>query len=404
MPYKHYSRRGFISNSSMFVTGLMFSGGELLYPKKAFAANDSISIGLIGCGSRGIGLAMLFKNIPGVRLTACCDILPVRVNEGLALGEKGAKGYSDYRKLLENKDMDAVIIATPLYLHYPMTIAAVQARRHVYLEKSLAYDVAQTLKLPKIVKDSGVVFQVGYQYRYYSMYRKAKAIIDSGWLGQVTHFECQYNQNSDWRRPVNDPKLERIINWRMYREYCGGPLSELCAHQIDMVNYITSAHPLSAVGMGGINYWKDGRETYDNIRVIYEYPGGITSTCTSILSNGYNGYNIRVLGDKATLDIQRNALLLYAEPKVVQRSIVDGVTGASVKAIEKKTSISFREPGEPDVEPTTFAINDFIGCIREKRTPVSNVDTAVHSSLAIHMGNRAAETRTQQLWKPEYGR
>ena len=368
------------------------------------SALNTIRIGIIGCGSRGVGLGTLFKQLPGVKLTAFCDILPNRVTDGLAQVEKTAKGYNDHRKLLDSKDVDAVVIATPLFLHYPMAVDALKAGKHVYLEKSLAYDIQQSLDLPGIVKESKKVFQVGYQYRYYNMYHKVKEVIDSGWVGKVTHFECQYNQNTNWRKPVSDPKLERILNWRMYREYCGGPLSELCAHQIDMVNYILNSHPLSAVGSGSINYWKDGRETYDNIRVIYDYPGGITSTCTSILSNGYNGYNIRVLADNATLDIQRDKIFIYGETRINERGTVDGVTGATVKARTQgeRKEIPFRDFGEQNVEPTTYAIQDFIKCIRENKKPVSNVDNAKESSIAIHLGNAAADTGTKQLWKPEY--
>lgn len=391
-------------NGSTAFAGLMVSSKGIGNMASQISALNTIRIGIIGCGSRGVGLGTLFKQLPGVKLTAFCDILPNRVTDGLAQVEKTAKGYNDHRKLLDSKDVDAVVIATPLFLHYPMAVDALKAGKHVYLEKSLAYDIQQSLDLPGIVKESKKVFQVGYQYRYYNMYHKVKEVIDSGWVGKVTHFECQYNQNTNWRKPVSDPKLERILNWRMYREYCGGPLSELCAHQIDMVNYILNSHPLSAVGSGSINYWKDGRETYDNIRVIYDYPGGITSTCTSILSNGYNGYNIRVLADNATLDIQRDKIFIYGETRINERGTVDGVTGATVKARTQgeRKEIPFRDFGEQNVEPTTYAIQDFIKCIRENKKPVSNVDNAKESSIAIHLGNAAADTGTKQLWKPEY--
>src|SRR5690606_28596374 len=130
--------------------------------------------------------------------------------------------------------------------------------------------------------------------------------------------------------PVKDPKLERVINWRMYKEYCGGPLSELCAHEIDAVNFILDSHPLKVTGVGGIDYWKDGRETYDNIRTIYQYPDGIKASFTSILSNAYNGYSIRILGDRATVEIQRDKAFIFAETKNNKRGTVDGVTGATI--------------------------------------------------------------------------
>ena len=279
-----------------------------------------------------------------------------------------------------------------------MAVDALDAGKHIFLEKSLAYDIPQTLDLVKKVKNSNKVFLVGYQYRYYNLYHKVKEVIAENWLGKITHFECQYNQNSNWKKQVDDPKLDRIINWRMYREYCGGPLSELCAHEIDIVNYLLDAHPTKVVGMGGNNYWNDGRETYDNIRTIYEYPKGIKSSVTSILSNAYNDYNIRILGDKATLEIRRSKAFIYAESLKKVRGTVDGVTGATIVTPGKAVELEF----EKQAEPTIAALQDFIDCIRNNKQPASNVDTASETSFAIHMGNKATETGNVQLWKSKY--
>jgi predicted dehydrogenase len=396
------SRREFISTGATAVSGIAALG--LSSFAQRFAEQKNIRLGLIGTGSRGCGLASLIKEMPDTELVGCCDILPEHLKQGLNLASKGAKGYEDYRKLLDDKTIDAVIIATPLFLHYQMAVDAIASGKHIYLEKSLAYDIQQTLDLVKKVRESKLVFQVGYQYRYYGLYHKVKEVIDQNWLGKITHFECQYNRNSNWRNPVSDPKLERTINWRMYREYCGGPLSELCAHEIDMVNYLTNSHPLKVTGMGSINYWKDGRDTYDNVRTIYEYPGGIKASFTSVLSNAYNGYGIRILGDKATVEIQREKAFIYAESTENARGTVDGVSGATIKATTqgKPVEIIFKKAGEPDIEPTTFALQDFFECVRSGKKPVSNVVNAAESSIAIHMGNRAMDTETFQTWKPEY--
>ncbi|MCW3120271.1 MAG: oxidoreductase domain protein [Chitinophagaceae bacterium] len=396
------SRRKFVSAGAIAFSGLATRG--LPGFNSQVSPNEVIRLGLIGSGSRGSGLASLVKEMKGIQLTACCDIIPEHLQNGMSFATRDAKAYADYRKLLDDKNIDAVIIATPLFLHYPMAVAALQAGKHVYLEKSLSYDIPQAIDIVKKVRDSKLVFQIGYQYRYYSLYHKVKEVIAKNWLGKITHFECQYNRNSNWRNPVTDPKMERAINWRMYREYCGGPLSELCAHQIDMVNYLLDAHPLKVTGMGGINYWKDGRDTYDNIRTIYEYPGGIKSSCTSVLSNAYNGYSIRILGDKATVEIQRERAFIYAESTENKKGTVDGVTGATIEATTqgKPVEIIFKKPGEEDIEPTTFALQDFVECIRDNKKPVSNVETAKDTSIAIHMGNAAADTQTWQIWKPEY--
>ncbi len=395
-------RRKFISTSAVAISGIAALGLSSFAQK--FTQRKNIRLGLIGTGSRGCGLASLMKEMPGAELVACCDIIPEHLKQGLGLASKGAKGYADYRKLLDDKTIDAVIIATPLFLHYQMAADAIAAGKHIYLEKSLAYDIQQTLDLVKKVKESKLVFQVGYQYRYYALYHKVKEIISQNWLGKITHFECQYNRNSNWRNPVRDLKLERTINWRMYREFCGGPLSELCAHEIDMVNYLLDSHPVKVTGIGDINYWKDGRDTYDNVRTLYEYPQDIKASFTSVLSNAYNGYGIRILGDKATVEIQREKAFIYAEATENVRGTVDGVSGATIKSTTqgKPVEIIFKKAGDEDVEPTTFALRDFFECIQTGKKPLSNVLNAGVSSIAIHMGNAAMDTETFQTWKPEY--
>jgi predicted dehydrogenase len=215
------SRRKFVSSGALAVSGLATLGlpafGSSFY-------NDDIRVGIIGTGSRGTGLANLIKNIPGMQVVACCDIIPEHLQDGLKEAA-GAKAFNDYRKLLEDKTVQAVIIATPLYLHYPMSVDALEAGKHIFLEKSLAYDIPQCISLVKKVRDSNLVFQVGYQYRYSRMYHKVKKVIDENWLGKITHFECQYNRNQ-LAHAFKRSKMERAINWRMYRVYCGGPYQE----------------------------------------------------------------------------------------------------------------------------------------------------------------------------------
>lgn len=398
------TRRHFIATGLTAMAGAGLAGAFKPVFGKAVAPADKIRLGIIGTGSRGAGLATLIREMPDYELVACCDIIPENLQKGLSLAAKNAKGYTDYRKLLDDKSIDAVVIATPLFLHYPMAVAALQAGKHIYLEKSMTYDIPQAIDLVKKVKASGLVFQIGYQYRYYGLYHRVKEIMKENWLGKITHFECQYNRNSNWRFPVKDPKMERAINWRMYREYCGGPLSELCAHEIDVVNYLTDSRPVKVVGLGGINYWKDGRDTYDNIRTVYDYPNGVKASVTSVLSNAYNGYSIRILGDKATVEILRDKALIYPEITNNAKGVVDGVTGATIAVTTqgKGVEVKFGKPGEEQLEPTVFALKDFAECVRNKKEPVSNVETGRDGSIAIHMGNAAADTEKVQYWKPEY--
>lgn len=395
------SRRKFISTGVITLSGITLGLPAL---GKSLANHNVIRVGVIGTGSRGLGLAVTMKKVPELQLVACCDLLPRNLANGMKEAVKGAKAYTDYQKLLDDKNIDAVIIATPLHLHYPMAIDALSAGKHVYLEKSLAYDIPKAMDLvQKVRQKPELTFQVGYQYRNYGLYQRIKEVIDKGWIGKVTQFESQFNTFSDWRQPNNDPKLERLINWRMYREYCGGPLSELCAHQIDMVNYLTGARPQKVSASGGINYWKDGRETHDHIRAIYDYPDGVQSIATSVLSNSHRGYNMRILGDKATIEVTRNQAFVYPLPAKKVRGIVDGVTGATLVTKDSEVNeLTYGDPSEKRQDPTVDALLDFSTCIREKKKPLSNIETAYDGAVAIQMGVLAADNQTIEVWKPEY--
>lgn len=396
------SRRSFLSSGVIAFSGVTLMG--LPSFANSVDRSDKIKVGIIGTGQRGAGIATILKEIQNIELTACCDIDADNLKKGLALSAPKAKGYADYRKMLENKELDAVIIATPLYLHYQMAVDALDAGKHIYIEKTMTYDVPQALELVKKVKNSNKVFQVGHQYRYYGMYHRIKEIISQDWLGTITHFESQYNRNSDWRRPVADPKMERQVNWRMYKEFSGGVLAELSAHQIDIVNWMLDSHPLKVVGLGGVDYWKDGRETYDNVRTIYEYKDGIKSSVTSVLTNEYNGYMMRILGKKGTIEIHREKALFYAEAQSKQLGTVDGVTGATVEALQKGEGvlIRFSNRDDKDRDPTAYALMDFAECILTGKKPASNVETGRDVAIAVHMGNQAIASGEMRLWKPEY--
>ena len=201
-----FTRRKFLTTGTLALSGtaLAYTGLTSFIPK----SNKGIRFGIIGTGTRGTGLARLIKNLEGLTVMAYCDILSVNTLKIAEHVSAKAKIYNDYRKLLEDKEVDAVIIATPLYLHYVMSKDALAAGKHVYVEKSMTYDIPQALDLEKIVNKSNLVFQVGHQYRYFGLYHAVKRAIDEGWLGQVTHFECQYHRNSDWRFPVVEKRSQ----------------------------------------------------------------------------------------------------------------------------------------------------------------------------------------------------
>jgi predicted dehydrogenase len=294
-------RRHFVKKGSMAVLALTATSvnGNFNFLSKA---KNTINIGIIGTGDRGSGLIPFINDIDGMKVTACCDVLPFRLENGLKKVEGKAKAYSDYRHLLDNKDIDAVIVAVPFSMHAQIEIDAINAGKHIYGEKTLAkgYDAIKQLIHKKFDRQD-LIFQTGHQYHSSRLYANVVEMIKNGKIGKIAAFECQWNRNGNWRREVPSPELERLINWRMYREYSGGLTAELCSHQIDFVNWVLDETPKQVVGVGGIDYWKDGRETFDNIHLIYSKPSGIKATFTCLTSNAMNDYQIKVIRDKGPI-------------------------------------------------------------------------------------------------------
>ncbi|MEQ9306214.1 MAG: Gfo/Idh/MocA family oxidoreductase, partial [Marinoscillum sp.] len=250
-------RRKFVINSGLAAAGIATSSLASANMMGINKANNTIKIGVIGTGSRGQGLIPNINSIDHFDVAACADILPFRLAEGLSevAGQK-AKGYEDYRKLLENKEIDAVLIATPFSTHGKIAKDAIDAGKHVYCEKTMAKGYDDILGLVNVANESKMVFQTGHQYHSSRLYAHVVDLIRKGKLGQIQAFECQWNRNGDWRRPVPSPEFERLINWRMYREFSGGLVAELCSHQLDFTNWVLGATPNKVTGFGGVDYWK----------------------------------------------------------------------------------------------------------------------------------------------------
>jgi predicted dehydrogenase len=397
---KPITRRKFISGSALTIASL--STMNLMSFAKEKSKN--VKLGLIGFGQRGAGIVSITKDIQGIEFVAFCDNDTRRLAEAKKWGNAQTQYFSDYKKMLTQAQIDAVVIASPLFMHYEMCLEAVKNKKHIFVEKTMTFNIEQALSLVKEVQKTDLVFQVGHQYRYYDLYYKVKEILDKGWLGKISHIESQYNRNSDWRRPVLSGQEERVVNWRLYKEFSGGPIAELCAHQIDVVNWMLGSNPKKVIGFGGIDYWKDGRDTYDNIRVIYEYENGIKSCVTSVSNNQHNSYAIKILGSKGTLDIKRNNIYFYPEPVKKELGVVDGVTGATLEAIKpgEAREIKFSSPDGLDKDPTVYALLDFISCIQNNKKPFCDVVAGKNVAIAVHMANAAIETGNMQHWKEEY--
>lgn len=249
--------------------------------QKVKAANDQLQFAVIGTGGRGTYHITHWNGLDAGRCVAVCDIDETNLAKAQKASKDKPKAFKDYREVLAMKDVDAVQIATPLYMHYPITRDALLAGKHVFCEKSLVFKPEEIHQLRKLANERPKqVLQVGLQRRYSKFYQTARQMIEQGMIGKVTHVYGQWNRRSlgkTWVPP----------SWRAFRKYSGGLTAELASHQVDVADWMIGNHPEFVTGVGSIDVYKDGRDVYDNIYLIFSYPGGSKLMYSSISTNNH---------------------------------------------------------------------------------------------------------------------
>ena len=367
-------------------------------------APTPIRLGIIGPGSRGKELIRNFLRVPGASIPAAADVYAPRFQELNQLCGYTVASHSDYRALIDRKDLDAIVVATPLSFHAQHVIAALQSGRHVYGEKTMAFTVAEANDIVKTVNAGKQIFQVGHQYRYAPWIRSAIDYVQRGEIGDATHVYGYWHRNSDWRRPVPDSSLERLINWRLYNEYSLGLLAELGSHHIDIANWVFGEAAHAAYATGSIAVYHDGRENDDNVQAVLSYSKGRRFVFSSLTDNAEIGNQLWIYGTKGSLNLTLEDAEFFYEPKhAVQLPSKPGAKGKAITA-----GASYRPAGEmpyrgagkrldiPVTEdPTTTACRGFINCIRTGQKPVADAHVGLRSALSVITGNESLSAKRE---------
>jgi predicted dehydrogenase len=330
------------------------------------------------------------------------DVYEPRWQQARKITGENTPALRDYRELLSMKGIDAVVVSTPLSLHKEHVIAALEGGHHVYGEKSMGLTVEHCNQMLQAVKKSGRHYQIGLQYHYAPWFQEASRLIAAERIGKVTQIYAYWHRNNNWRRPVpgNDPKLDRLINWRLYREFSGGLIAELGSHHINFANEVFGGIPESVTSSGGIDFWKDGRETADNVQVTYRYPGGRTLFFSAITTNRLDGCEVRVFGTDGSIVLTEADGTYFYEPGIAsspvgEQTVVEHgvVTGASYRA-----ELPYRGQGQPlpvpegtQGNPDFLACSSFIGSLRANKRPLADERIGWNSGVTVAMGNFALD-------------
>lgn len=401
------SRRNFLEATTLGAAGLMLGSSSV--PASALGANDRVNVGVIGAGGQGSSLIRSLATVPNSKITGMCDIFEPNLNKGVNLAGSQPKTFIEYRKLIESKDVDAVVIATPLHMHYEIALAALDAGKHVFVEKTMMYSMKQCEQIVTATRaHASQVFQVGHQHRFDPVIHKVVDMSKDGAIGKVTHIRCMWHRNGDWRRPVPKvnfdpspwgyPDLEHLINWRMYKRYSGGLMCELGSHMIEICNLIIGATPAAVTGMGGIDYWKDGRETFDNVTVVYNYPAGQKVTFSSTTTNAHDGEHLVIMGTEGTIEMGWDKALYFREkesPELIKAegATVIGATGETMKASTQSQKEGAQvAPQDAQRRSAVYReLESYVLCIRDGKKAVVDVQVGRNAAVSVLSANQAME-------------
>ncbi|HVX65328.1 MAG TPA: Gfo/Idh/MocA family oxidoreductase [Bryobacteraceae bacterium] len=428
MSVMEISRRNFIQGAAALPA----------FAARPLAANDRIRFGIIGAGARSHQIMEAMKLVPGIEFAAVVDAYKGRVERAVARTEGKAKPYRDYREILADKSIDAVVIATPDHWHKQMVVEAVRAGKDVYCEKPLTYRTSDGPEIIRAAKETGRMVQVGSQGMSSPLETRARDIIRSGRLGKITLIRASFNRNTPsgaWIYPIppdcspetvnwdmflgSAPKRpfspERFFRWRCYFDYSGGISTDLFVHLCTTIHYVMDAKVASrAVALSQLYRWKETRDVPDTINGVLEYPEGFAVSLSGTFNNETGSESgFQILGTEGTLNL--GGTLAFRPEHVHDDNgwIVDSWAEPLAKAYYKNPKVIAEERpdmGAPKVEATgefyreigpesTVAhMGHFVESIRTRKPYWEDASAGHHAAACAHMVNMAARTGRVVEW------
>jgi len=405
------NRRDFLKAfSAMAAAGLFSAGMPWLRELGAQDPSRPVSLGLIGVGSRGMLLLQHLMQVPGTRMTAFCDNYQPHFERASHAMGSGVSGYTDYRDMLEKEQLDGVVIATPLHEHKRITVDALDAGLHVFCEKAMAQTYEDCNEMVLARERNQKILYIGHQRLFNARILQAVKEIEDGNIGPVTQIRAFWHRNNDWRRPVPSPELEHKINWRLYRDYSCGLMTELASHHIQVANWILNDTPDHVMGSGSINHWKDGREVFDNVNLVYHYPSGTHLVYDSLISNKKYGMEIQAQGPLGTIEMETGyryredpppapgilQLIHNIERKVFETVPLGGPSWVAEDPSDDKGTYLLDRLLKTD--GTGVQMASFVADVRNNRVDPWITRQGFHASIATLMGYESMLRQRIETW------
>jgi len=386
---KHITRRHAMTGVAANVT--------IMKSATAFGsqANSAVSFGIIGTGGRGRYVGTHMAKDPNARLTAICDIYPDRIDTAKTQvpGADKARAFRNHADLLAQNDIDAVLIASPVFLHPEHFEAAVNAGKHIYCEKPAGAEVAGVKRLMRAGEraDKSRTIQFGFQQRFSPEYLTAMDILRSGKIGRlsmmISYWVLGGVPSASFKSPY-PPEDQKLRHWGLWRDYSGSPIVEQDCHGIDTLNWFAGAPPRKAIGVGGVRFpLPYGDWSSDHHNIIYTYPDNVEGWLMSIkFTADYRDVKEQFFCPRGVIETARTYYKLH---------------GPGVKAVLKNADDladrSLIERRDSTREITIDAIESFFKSIVEKK-PYNMSKDAAESTLTALLGRMAYETKREVTW------
>ena len=403
------NRRTFLGQ--LIGTAAWVSVSGLVSARRALGANDRIRIGLIGGGSRGKEILRAAIGCPGVEAVAIADVYTRRLEEVKAI-VPGIKGYRDFRKLLDDKSIDAVLIATPQHQHALNFVPAIQSGKDVYQEKTMAFNPAHAKRMRKALAGSGRVVQIGMQMNSGPGIRKVQELATADRMGTITAIEAHHYRNApyggwlreipsdcdpqhiDWpvfegeaKRHPFDP--QRYMNWRFYWDYSGGNVFENMVHQVGFWHAVLGLNIPQTVTMVGANYLSPKMEVPDVMTVSMNHAERILFTWNSMFSNSFYGEGHDYLfGTKGTVMHDESDKVLF----VPQGKKTGGGESAALPDNAPEHAGYLDSTGKH--------MQNFFDCVRSRQQPICPFETGFRSAITCQMAIASYRQQRTVRWDP----
>ncbi len=373
---------------------------------RALGANDRVRVGMIGVGGRGQELLHEVLRVPNAQLVAIADIYSRRREEAKKLAP-GIQTLDDHRRLLDMKDVDGVLVASPLHIHARHFLDALAAGKDLYSEKTMTWSIPEAEQCRAAATKSDRVIQIGLQHESSGSLADARKWIKDGIVGKITQVESWMSRNTphgkgqwvravppdctaenvNWKAFLNgkpDQPFDgfKFINWRLYWEFSGGNVTENMVHQIAWImTALDLPLPAAAYMAGGVFSEKDGREVPDTIVVTLDFPGDVVVTWQSTFSNSRYGLGEHLLGSDGTVEHVMGATdMVSGKSAETLRYLPEKVNRAGGAALTGETS-------------NQNHMANWIDCIRSRKTPNATVEIGYRSAIAAHMANLSYRRR-----------